>query len=73
MPVWYVTYRKGRNTAMQMTDDREAAITAACILLNRGIDVTEVAPAAGPRAHRLDALAVREIHHLREYATTRSK
>ena len=57
---------------LQITEDREAAITAACILLNRGIDVTEVAPASGPRGHRLDALAVREIHHLRDYAAARS-
>ena len=69
MPAWYVSYRKGRSTAMQITEDREAAITAACALLNRGFDVTEIAPSAGSRTLRLDAVAVREIHHFREYGT----
>ena len=68
MPTWYVIYRRGRQMAMQVTEGREAAIDTACALLNRGRDVTEVTPAAGPRAARLDAMAIHEIYQLRESA-----
>jgi hypothetical protein len=68
MPTWYVTYRRGRHMAMQVTEGREAAIDAACALLSRGMDVTEVTPAAGPRAARLDAMAIREIYQFQESA-----
>jgi hypothetical protein len=52
---------------MQVTEDREAAITAACTLLNRSVDVMEVGPTAGSSG-RLDAMALREIYQLRESA-----
>ena len=67
MRTWYVAYRKGRDIAMQVTEDREAAITTACALLNWGIDVTEVGPTVGSSG-RLDAMALREIYYNRATA-----
>ena len=69
MSSWYVAYRKGRDHALQVATDRDAAIATAFALLDRGIDVTEVGPTAGPRRHRLDATAIRELCHMREHMT----
>ena len=63
MASWYVAYKNGAGSVMHVYTGRDAAIAAACDLLGKGLNVTEVAPINGemPEAVGLDAAQLRRI------------
>jgi len=67
MASWYVAYKNGAGSVMHVYGHRDAAIAAACDLLRRGLNVTEVAPMAGelPESAGLDATEIRRISEQR--------
>jgi hypothetical protein len=58
---WYVTCLKDDDTVMHIAEDRERAITDACEMLERGIDVTELGPMVETTMDRISAAKIREI------------
>jgi hypothetical protein len=67
---WYVAYRKGHDIAMKIAHDQGAAIEAACRLLKKGVDVTEIGPMVQTGTPPIEAAALREIYEARESRTS---
>ena len=49
MSGWYVSYRAGSATVMSLAKSRDEAISTACGLLDRKINVQEIGPLLGMR------------------------
>ena len=63
---WYVSYKGGCATVMHLHRDRARAIEAACDLLRRNLDVTEVGPMLEIRdGNVLNSAEIRRIWHER--------
>jgi uncharacterized protein YjgD (DUF1641 family) len=70
MSGWYVSYRAGSGTVMSLAKSRNEAISTACDLLDRMINVQEIGPLLGMRdpADIIDAVAIRKLHAMRTHA-----
>src|SRR5271165_3338797 len=67
MSGWYVSYRAGDATVMSLAKSRDEAISAACGLLDRKIDVQEIGPLLGMRdpGDIIDSVEIRKLHAMR--------
>ena len=67
MSGWYVSYRAGAATVMSVAKSRDEAISAACGLLDRKIDVQEIGPLLGMRdpGDVIDSVEIRKLHAMR--------
>ena len=67
MPGWYVSHLAGAVTVMSLAKSREEAISAACGLLDRKIDVQEIGPLLGMRdpGDIIDSVEIRKLHAMR--------
>ena len=67
MPSWYVSYRAGAGTVMALAESKDEAISAACGLLDRKINVQEIGPLLGMRdtGEVIDAIEIRKLHAMR--------
>ena len=70
MSGWYVSYRAGAATVMSVAKSRDEAISAACGLLDRKINVQEIGPLLGMRdpGDIIDAVAIRKLNAMRTRA-----
>lgn len=70
MSGWYVSYRAGAATVMILTKSRDEAISAACGLLDRKINVQEIGPLLGMRhpGDIIDSVEIRRLHAMRTHA-----
>lgn len=63
MSSWYVSYRGGCATVMSIARSRDEAISIACEMLDRGINVEGVGPLQGMLdGNVIDAVAIRKLH-----------
>jgi hypothetical protein len=58
---WYVAFSQGHVTTMRIVKHRGEAITFACDLLDRGIELTGTGPMLGTAEQKLDAAAIQRI------------
>jgi hypothetical protein len=67
MSSWYVSYRAGAGTVMSLADSKDEAISAACDLLDRKINVQEIGPLLGMRdpGDIIDSVEIRRLHMAR--------
>ena len=67
MSSWYVSYRAGAGTVMSLAKNREEAISAACALLDRKINVQEIGLLLGMRdpGDIIDSVEIRKLHMAR--------
>jgi hypothetical protein len=67
MSSWYVSYRAGPGTVMSLAKSRDEAISAACDLLDRKINVQEIGPLLGMRdlGDIIDSVEIRKLHAMR--------
>ena len=67
MTGWYVSYRAGDATVMSLAKSRDEAISAACGLLDRKMDVQEIGPLLGMRdpGDIIDSVEIRKLHAMR--------
>ncbi len=70
MPGWYVSYLAGAVTVMSLAKSREEAISAACGLLDREINVQEIGPLLGMRepGDIIGSVEIRKLHAMRIHA-----
>ena len=70
MPRWYVSYRAGATTVMSLARSKDEAISNACDLLDRKINVQEIGPLLGMRdpGDIIDAVAIRKLNAMRTRA-----
>jgi hypothetical protein len=70
MSGWYVSYRAGAATVMILAKSRDEAISAACGLLDRKINVQEIGPLLGMRhpGDIIDSVEIRRLHAMRTHA-----
>ena len=64
---WYVSYLAGAVTVMSLAKSREEAISAACGLLDREINVQEIGPLLGMRepGDIIGSVEIRKLHAMR--------
>jgi hypothetical protein len=64
MPGWYVSYRAGAGTVMSLAKTKDSAISIACDLLDRNINVQEISPLLGMRdpGDIIDSVEIRKLH-----------
>lgn len=67
MPGWCVSYLAGAVTVMSLAKSREEAISAACVLLDRKINVQEIGPLLGMRepGDIIGSVEIRKLHTMR--------
>jgi hypothetical protein len=67
MSGWYVSYRAGPGTVMSLAKSKGEAISNACDLLDRKINVQEVGPLLGMRdpSDIIDSIEIRKLHAMR--------
>jgi hypothetical protein len=67
MSSWYVSYRAGAGTVMSLAKSRDEAISAACDLLDRKINVREIGSLLGMRdpGDIIDSVEIRKLHMAR--------
>ena len=67
---WYVAYRAGAATVMSLAKSRDEAISVACDLLDRKINVQEIGRLLGMRdsGDIIDSMEIRKLHAMRIYA-----
>ncbi len=66
MSSWYVSYRGGCATVMSIARSRDEAVSIACGMLGRGINVEEIGPLQGMRdGNVIDAVEIRKLHTMR--------
>ena len=67
MSSWYVSYRAGAGTVMSLAKSRDEAISAACDLLDRKINVQEIRSLLGMRdpGDIIDSVEIRKLHMAR--------
>jgi len=67
MSGWYVSYRAGGATVMSLAKSRDEAISAACGLLDRKINVQEIGRLLGMRDpdEIIDSVEIRKLHAMR--------
>jgi hypothetical protein len=72
---WYMSYRAGAGTVMILAKSREEAISAACGLLDRKINVQEIGPLRGMRdpGDIIDSVEIRKLHAMRNRAGTSNR
>jgi hypothetical protein len=70
MPGWYVSYLAGAVTVMSLAKSREEAISAACGLLDRKLNVQEIGPLLGMRepGDIIGSVEIRKLHAMRIHA-----
>ncbi len=70
MSSWYVSYRAGVSTVMSLAKSREEAISTACGLLDRQINVQEIGRLLGMRdpGDIIDSVEIRKLHAMRSRA-----
>ncbi len=70
MPGWYVSYLAGAVTVMSFAKSREEAISAACGLLDRKINVQEIGPLLGMRdpGDIIGSVEIRKLYSIRIHA-----
>ena len=70
MSGWYVSYQAGAGTVMSLAKSRDEAISIACGLLDRKIDVREIGPLLGMRdpGDIIDSAEIRKLHAMRIHA-----
>ena len=70
MSGWYVSYRAGAGTVMSLAKSRDEAISIACGLLDRKIDVQEIGPLLGMRdpGDIIDSDETRKLRATRIYS-----
>jgi hypothetical protein len=70
MSSWYVSYRAGAATVMNLAKSRDEAISAACSLLDQKIDVQEIGSLRGMRDPDdiIDSVEIRRLHAMRIHA-----
>jgi hypothetical protein len=62
---WYVAFSQGHVTTMRIVKHRIEAITLACNMLDRGIEVTGAGPMLEPEERKLDQVSIRQIWRAR--------
>jgi hypothetical protein len=68
MSSWYVPYWGGCATVMSIARSRDEAISIACGMLGRGINVKEIGPLKGMRdGNVIDAVEIRKLHTMRAH------
>ena len=67
MSGWYVSYRAGSGTVMSLARSKDEAISNACDLLDRKINVQEIGPLLGMRdpGDIIDSVEIRKLHAMR--------
>ena len=66
MSSWYVSYQGGCATVMSIARNRDEAISMACGMLDRGINVEEIGPLRGERdGNVIDAVEIRKLQTMR--------
>jgi hypothetical protein len=67
MSGWYVSYRAGAGTVMSLAKSKDEAISTACDLLDRKMNVQEIGPLLGMRdpGDIIDSVAIRKLHAIR--------
>ena len=70
MDGWYVSYRAGAATVMSLAKNRDEAISVACDLLDRKINVQEIGRLLGMRdaSDIIDSMEIRKLHAMRIHA-----
>jgi CheY-like chemotaxis protein len=70
MPGWYVSYLAGAVTVMSLAKSRQEAVSAACDLLDRKINVQEIGPLLGMRdpGDIIGSVEIRRLHGTRIHA-----
>ena len=62
MSSWYVSYWGGCATVMSIARSRHEAISMACGMLDRGLNVKEIGPLHGMRdGNVIDAIEIRKL------------
>lgn len=68
MSSWYVAYRGGCATVMSIARSRDEAISMACGMLGRGINVQEIGPLQGMRdGNVIHAVEIRKLRTTRAH------
>jgi hypothetical protein len=68
MSSWYVSYRRGCATVRSIARGRDEAITIACGMLGRGINVEEIGPLLGTRdGDVINAVQIRKLAEMRAH------
>ena len=67
MSGWYVSYRAVSGTVMSLAKNRDEAISTACDLLDRKINVQEIGRVLGMRdpGDIIDSVEIRKLHAMR--------
>ena len=69
---WYVAFSQGHVTMVRIVKHRGEAITLACNLLDRGIELTGAGPMLEAEEQKLDAAAIQRIWRERRTPRVRS-
>ena len=74
MSSWYVSYRAGASTVMSIAKSKDEAISTACGMLDRKINVQEIGPLRGMRdsSDIVDSVEIRKLHAMRVNAVLSS-
>jgi hypothetical protein len=70
MSGWYVTYRAGAAVVMSLVKTRDEAISVACGLLDRKVNVQEIGPLLGMcnPGDIINSAEIRNLHAMRVHA-----